>query len=78
MQPPQTITIPGQPVAMGRPRFAAGGRTYLPKKTREALHFARAFLVSADPIQGPVAVDIIFVMKRPQSMMGKKYRAARI
>ena len=78
MQPSQTITIPGQPVAMGRPRFAAGGRTYLPKKTREALNFARAFMLIAKPIEGPVALDIVFVMKRPKSMMGKKYRADRI
>lgn len=72
------IIIPCQPVAMGRPRFAAGKRTYLPKKTKDGVDFVRAFLLGAPRFEGPVALDIVFVMKRPKSMMGKKYRADRI
>ena len=38
----------------------------------------RAFLITAKPVTGPVALEVVFVMKRPKSMMGKKYRGDRI
>lgn len=78
MDLPQIITIPNQPVPMGRPRFAAGGRAYMPKKTRDAINFARAFMIPVKPIGGPVALEIVFIMKRPKSMMSKRYRDDRI
>ncbi len=30
-----TLTIPGEPIAKGRPRHMKGGHTYTPKSTRE-------------------------------------------
>ncbi len=59
-----TITIPGQPVPKGRPRFGKG-RTYTPAKTVEAEQ-AIAWEVKKvikRPLEGDVAMDITFYVK---------------
>ena len=79
-------TIPGQPVAKGRPRFYMRGkspRVHTDAKTKafEAL-VARVLATStqtrgqARPMCGersPVRVDIVAVFQRPVAMHGKKY-----
>ena len=79
----QIYNIPGQPVAMGRPRFSKMGRAYLPKKTREALKHFRSYLLDdegnlPEQMQGAIALEVIFIMKRPKSMMAKKYSFERL
>lgn len=75
-------TIPGQPVAMARPRFAGGPtpRAYIPPRTR--LWIAGAAQVirahwKQPPLEGPVAVELIFVHQRPKRLMGKKHTTQR-
>jgi len=66
-----TITIPGQPVPKGRPRFARRGRkvvTHTPKRTLDAeawvAECARR-VYDGEPLTGPLRLDVVFVLKRP-------------
>ena len=72
-----SCTIPGEPVAMGRPRFSGGKfpRAYLPKKTRDWVRGATIILRSqwgAAPLEGAVAVELVFVHSRPKRLCRKK------
>lgn len=74
------FTVPGNPVAKGRPRFATRGKSviaYTPKSTKTAetsvTEYAKYHMGLAKPLSGPVAVDITFYMPIPQS----KSKAAR-
>ena len=68
----QTFFIRMNPVAKGRPRFTKGGRTYTPKKTKEAMEFISEKIKSDReeqiPKGDPVALYCKFMCKRPVSM----------
>ena len=74
---PITITIPGQPVAMGRPRLSRRG-VYLPAKTKLALKHFRDYLFNIPNIPGMIKMEVVFVMQRPKYMKAKKYSKQRI
>lgn len=73
-----TFTIPREPVAKGRPRFArtkgGGVRTFTDDKTHsfelDVAAVARAHVRQV--IEGPVSVDILAVLKRPKRLFRKK------
>ena len=72
-----SCTVPGEPVAMGRPRFSGGPhpRAYIPQKTRSWIAGAIVILAAhwrAAPIEGPVAVELVFVHSRPKRLCRKK------
>tara|TARA_B100000519_G_C14253440_1_gene443716 strand:- start:1409 stop:1858 length:450 start_codon:yes stop_codon:yes gene_type:complete len=78
-----SMTLPGNPIAKGRPRLTKWGRAYTPKKTKEAtektkaqitraLHFLRSASGLEFPLLGPIRVDINFYLHRPKNMYRKK------
>lgn len=75
-----SFTVPGTPVAKGRPRVTARGgfaRAYTPQKTRiaEASFEARAFQYRpATPFAGPLRLEVVFMMPIPKSF--PKWRRA--
>lgn len=76
-----TIRLAGVPVGKGRPRFArATGHAYTPGKTRTyeaALRVAAGEAMDGrEPVEGPVAVQIIAAFPIPQSWSKKKRYAA--
>ena len=78
-----TITIPGEPVAKGRPRITTRdgfAHAYTPKKTRdyEALVDAEARKVMGlrKPLEGPLAVEVNAFMPVPASWSLTKKLAA--
>lgn len=73
-----TMSVPGEPVAKGRPRVVRAGkftRTYTPKKTlryeETIAEYAREQIDAAPenifPLDGPVLAEITAVFKRPKS-----------
>ena len=70
-----TFTIPGQPVAKGRPRFSAKhGRTFTPAKTRNWEAFAAWTLSeqwTGEPLRCAVTVRIVAVFQRPKAKVWK-------
>ena len=76
------ITIPGVPVAQGRPRlstFKGYARAYDPKKSRDWKTMVREFGVNAmreqgitEPLTGPLKVWIKCVMPLPKSSWRKR------
>jgi Holliday junction resolvase RusA-like endonuclease len=70
------ITIPGQPIGKGRPRFG-NGRTFTPTKTRSweaaAVGHIRAQVCRGNPIAGPVSVSITAFFERPKRMLTRKW-----
>ena len=79
--PALRVTIPGPPVAKGRPRFSTRGgkiRTFTAAKTVQYEHQA-AWIISAAtrsrelaPVGVPVRVDILAVFPRPKRLTRKK------
>jgi len=74
---PICFTIPRPPVAKARPRVVrtkGGVRTFTPAKTRrfelDVAAIASEYVV--EPIDGPVAVDILAILPRPKRLMRKK------
>lgn len=73
------ITIPGQPVPKGRPRFARRGRsvvTRTPKRTQDAEAWVaecarRAF--DGELLAGPLRVDAVFILKRPGRLKPRRH-----
>ena len=72
------ITIPGEPVAKGRPRHTRNGHTYTPKKTRdyEALVKKHIKLQGGKTIEGPVVVRVGVYRSIPKSWSKKKKEQA--
>lgn len=69
------FTIPLEPVAKGRPRFAKGGIAYTPSKTRKAEQELRFFLskeFNRPPLDGPLRVFARFTFTRPKSVSESK------
>jgi len=70
-------------VAMGRPRFSGGPhpRAYLPKKTRSWVAGAIVILAAywrREPLEGPVAVELVFVHSRPKRLCRRKDPSGRL
>lgn len=73
------LTIPGQPVAKGRPRMTRNGHAYTPAKTRQYEQAIRALaLHDVGPVclEGPVSVQIICSYAIPPSWPKHKREAA--
>ena len=71
----RTITVPGEPIAKGRPRFYAG-RAYTPARTREYDEKIRTAYMARygnmDPLAGPVSVCVSAYFKIPQGWNKQK------
>ena len=63
-----TFTVPGKPIAKGRPRFG-NGRAFTPQTTvtAEAVIKLAAMEHFAEPISGPVRVSVTAYFSLPQS-----------
>jgi Holliday junction resolvase RusA-like endonuclease len=77
------FSIPGPPVAKGRPKFARRGgfvTTYTPEKTVnfEGLVKSRAAeaMDGEPPAEGPVRLSVMVMLPIPASWSGKKQTAA--
>lgn len=73
------FTVPGKPIAKGRPRFA-NGRTFTDSKTRLAEScildaYLRAY-PDAEPLTGPVHVSVLARFEVPRSWSKRKQEAA--
>ena len=71
-----TIDVPGEPVAKGRPRFTRGGFAYTPAKTKKYEQKVRAAALRVMdgklPLEGPIALRLMFNMEVPKSWSKKK------
>jgi len=79
-----TFTIPGIPVAKGRPKATTingMARMYTPAKTvayeSAVAMFARQAMGAAEPIPGPVAVSIVATWPIPASWSKKRREGAK-
>jgi Holliday junction resolvase RusA-like endonuclease len=77
-----TFTIPGEPIAKGRPRATTihgSARLYTPKKTESYEGKAGVYAVQAmagrPPLQGPVALSFTAVFGIPKSWSGRRKTA---
>lgn len=74
------ITVPGDPVAKGRPRFTRTGRSYTPGKTKQFENLVRLAynLQQPDraPAEGPIDLTVRAYFTIPQSWSKKKQAAA--
>jgi Holliday junction resolvase RusA-like endonuclease len=69
------VTIPGPPVAKGRPRMTRTGRAYTPARTRAAEGYMRHAIsaqVGQPLLTGPLAVSVISILPIPASWPKKK------
>ena len=75
------VTIPGEPVAQGRPRFSTHGgfpRAYDPKKSKEGKQSVRFFVANQMekeglvPLEGPIMLQAQFGIKLPTSQERKR------
>jgi len=82
-----TVTIPGEPVSQGRPRFSTHGgfpRAYDPKKSKEGKQSVRFFVSKAmeeqdiDILSGPILMQVQFGIKLPKSQERKRTPRPRI
>jgi Holliday junction resolvase RusA-like endonuclease len=80
MTGPITITLRGEPTAVGRPRFAKTGVAYTPERTRNglaALRFAgQEAMGDRPPVEGPVRLEFRAELKIPASWSKKKQHRA--
>lgn len=77
------FTVPGPPVAKGRPRFSRHGghvRTHTPEKTERYENLvkmaASAAMRSAEPYAGPIRLVVHIGMPIPTSWSQKRQRSA--
>lgn len=68
------FVIPGEPIGQGRPRFARRGKfvsAYDPPKSRNwkacAQEHMRAAMGAAEPLQGPISLEIAATFTCPRS-----------
>ncbi len=82
-----TVTIPGEPVSQGRPRFSTHGgfpRAYDPKKSKEGKQSVRFFVSKAmeeqglDTLTGPIMMQVQFGIKLPKSQERKRTPRPRV
>ena len=82
-----TVTIPGEPVAQGRPRFSTHGgfpRAYDPKTSKEGKQSVRFFVANQMekddllPLEGPIMLHAQFGIKLPTSQERKRSPKPRI
>lgn len=71
------ITIPGEPVAQGRPRFSSANgffRAYDPPKSREYKHYVKTIALTQNfkPIDGPVVMEVFVYRGTPKAWSSKK------
>ena len=74
-----TLTIPGQPVAKGRPRMTRTGRTYTPAKTRQYEAAVKALAlhdIGAVLFDGPLEVHVMASFRIPKSWPKSRQEAA--
>tara|TARA_R110000772_G_scaffold120888_1_gene227180 strand:- start:642 stop:1046 length:405 start_codon:yes stop_codon:yes gene_type:complete len=71
------LTVKGEPVAKGRPRFG-NGRTYTPKKTVDAENNIKllALKVGFEKLHGPLRMTITFEMRIPKSWPAQSKKEA--
>jgi Holliday junction resolvase RusA-like endonuclease len=76
-----TITIPGEPISQGRPRFARQGnfvKAYDPKKSRQGKEAVRFFVAEKMEsehwllLEGPLHMRVQFGIKLPTSQERKR------
>ena len=73
------ITIPGAPVAKGRPRMTRTGRAYTPAKTRAAEGYMRhaiAAQAGQPMLEGALQVSVLAMLPIPASWSRKKQQDA--
>jgi len=77
---PVTIWLPGPPRGKGRPRHTKTGRTYTDSATRAyeaALQYVgRRAMAGREPLQGPLAVDLVALFTPPVSWSKRKLAQA--
>ncbi len=72
------FTIPLEPQGKGRPRastIAGKARLYTPKRTRAhegAIAFAVREHYDGPPLEGPLCLELLFVVSRPKRLRRKK------
>ena len=73
------LTVFGQPVGKGRPRFARTGHAYTPEKTKEHENLVRGTFISAYPkaipLEDGVRAEIVVYCAIPESYSKKKKQA---
>lgn len=71
------VTIEGDPVGKGRPRFTKQGRTYTPKKTKEyETRVRRAWIEAGGPyLDGNIRIHVDAYFKMPAGWSRKKQDA---
>ena len=79
-KPKIDITLPITPKPKGRPRMSRKGHAYTPAETRKWEGQCAAMLAQhapAEPFDGPLIMDVLFVMPRP-GYMCKKDRSGKL
>ena len=75
-----TVTVPGDPVAKGRPRFTRTGQSYTPAKTKKFENLVRLAysLQQPDrkPAEGPIELTVRAYFRIPTSWSKKKQAEA--
>src|SRR5262245_62043215 len=75
-----TITLRGEPTAVGRPRFGRNGVAYTPLRTRNSLAALRLAAETAmqdrPPLEGPLRLDFVAELGIPKSWSKKKQHRA--
>lgn len=63
------VTVPGTPIAKGRPRMVAHGHPYTPERTRDAEQSLALFFKQAcrKPLEGPLELIVAFSFHYPRS-----------
>ena len=75
------ITIPGEPVAKGRPRMLRNGHTYTPEKTQrweQAAQWEAMAQYQGDPLDGCLVVTIHAYFAIPESFPQWKRKQAEL
>mgnify|MGYP003630863029 CR=1 FL=1 len=71
------LTVQGEPIAKGRPRFARG-HTYTPKRTIDAENIIKlaAFEAGVEKMEGPLRLRVTFSMRIPKSWPAQSRKEA--